>query len=782
MAAASKPGTRRFLFGCLVAAVALLCCAVLFYGRHEKAARQPSPAQAEYADPATCSRCHAAIAASYRQTGMGRSFSTQAAANRIEDYATHNTVYNQASDRTYTMRQHDGASYLAREQMGLDQNPSNQIEERIDYVIGSGNHARTYLHRTADGALVELPVSWYSEMGGYWAMSPGYDNPHQKDFRRAIGPDCMFCHDGYVTPDRNAGSRNEEAVFSNSLPNGIGCQRCHGPGAAHVKAAMTPGTELAAIRATIVNPSRLGRDRQLDVCRQCHLETTSLPLPNSIWSFDRRPFSFQPGDRLQESVLYFDHKPGTGYDDRLEVAHQAYRLAKSKCFRNTAMTCTTCHDPHQALQGEQAVQHYVAVCLSCHAAPHAALAPASVPKMSGQTCLDCHMWRRRTDDAVHVVMTDHDIQRFKPRRDMLARLTETIPLYQDEVVPYDLEPAANEPDRELYVAVAQVKDGSNLKAGIVRLRADLDRLQPKQAAFYFELGTACYKAGNPTEAIHWLEEALRHRQRYPAALRELSAALLLAGDLPRAAEVGQQAVAVEPADTEALTNLGNIYLRQGRPDQAQAVLQQALALNADLPEANNLLGIAWLGQKDTQKAEAAFRAAIRSQPDMAEAQNNLANLLADREDFKQAAFHLQKAISSDASYADAHHSYGLLLARTRNFSGAEIELNQAVRLQPASAAFRTDLADVSIINGHSAAAEAAYRSAIALDPRFVQAYVGLGNLLTAQGKLQQAAQEYRSAVEIDPACDEARIALESLQTRTGSGDKWQAQTRQATQP
>ena len=71
------------------------------------------------------------------------------------------------------------------------------METRVDYVIGSGNHARSYLHRTADGRLIEMPVSWYTENGGYWAMSPGYDRPNQQDFRRAIAFSCMFCHNAY---------------------------------------------------------------------------------------------------------------------------------------------------------------------------------------------------------------------------------------------------------------------------------------------------------------------------------------------------------------------------------------------------------------------------------------------------------------------------------------------------------------------------------------------------------------------------------------------------------
>ena len=57
------------------------------------------------------------------------------------------------------------------------------------------------------------------------------------------------------------------------------------------------------IRAAIVNPARLSPEREMEVCMQCHLETTSRLLPHSIKRLHRRPFSYvdQPlaGLRLQ---------------------------------------------------------------------------------------------------------------------------------------------------------------------------------------------------------------------------------------------------------------------------------------------------------------------------------------------------------------------------------------------------------------------------------------------------------------------------------------------------
>ena len=236
-------------------------------------ARRPSEKAANaYVNPATCASCHGGIAKTYRLTGMGRSFYRPGS----ESIPRAAGFYHEASDRHYEFSARDGKFYLARHQIGYAGKQTNRVEKQIDYVIGSGNHARTFLHRNNEGQLMELPVSWYRENGGSWAMSPGYDNAHQEDFRRLVPDDCLFCHNGY--PTRNA------------IAEGIDCQRCHGPGQAHVDAARSGRSKPEEIRQAIVNPARLDRDRQLDDCMQCHLETTSLRLPNAIRKLSPRAF------------------------------------------------------------------------------------------------------------------------------------------------------------------------------------------------------------------------------------------------------------------------------------------------------------------------------------------------------------------------------------------------------------------------------------------------------------------------------------------------------------
>ncbi|MEO8737337.1 MAG: tetratricopeptide repeat protein, partial [Edaphobacter sp.] len=662
----------------------------------------------------------------------------------------------------YSMIERDGKLYETRHQIGFEGKETNREEKRIDFVIGSGNHARTYLHRTSDGKLVELPVSWYSEMGGYWGMSPGYDRAAQRDFRRAIGNDCMFCHNGYPEQTQAAASVEDEPSFGAKIPEGIGCQRCHGPGLAHVKTAMSPGSSVEAIRAAIVNPARLGRDRQMEVCMECHLETTSSPLPNSIRRYEREPFSYRPGEPLADYELTFDHKPGTGYDDRFEVAHQAYRLRKSACFLNSEMTCITCHNPHQALRGEEATKHYVAVCVSCHTKAH-----SLTPTAGRATCLDCHMWKRRTDDVVHVVMTDHYIQRIKPKRDLVAPLKESVAVYHDEVIPYYPKSLAQVRDGELYLAVAQVEHDSNLQAGIVSLRRAIEQNKPSRPEFYLELGKAYSKSGDNAEAIQWFEEALRRRHDFHPALREMSVALAQTGNLRRAAEVGERAAAELPLDTVALTNLGNLYLRMGRAEDARRVLEQALSVNPDLADANNLLGMAWMNEKNATAAESSFRNAIRIQPDLAEAHNNLGNLLAGNGDYAQASFHFEKAIENNSSYVEAYHSYGLLLAMAGSLDKAITIMNEAVQLDPKSAPLHTDLGDILMASRRAPAAQEQYSKAIQFDPNLGEAYLGLGNAFAAQGADAEAETQFRLALEHNSQDGQADLALAGILTRRG---------------
>jgi hypothetical protein len=139
-----------------------------------------------YINPALCGGCHAQIAKTHKLTGMSRSFDRLSPENTVGLPHQSQPYYHKASDSYFSIFQRDGHFYQRRYQIGFQNKETNSVEKEIDFVMGSGNHVRAYLHRTSRNLLVELPLAWYSEDGGYWGMNAGYDCPDDPGLRRTI--------------------------------------------------------------------------------------------------------------------------------------------------------------------------------------------------------------------------------------------------------------------------------------------------------------------------------------------------------------------------------------------------------------------------------------------------------------------------------------------------------------------------------------------------------------------------------------------------------------------
>jgi Tfp pilus assembly protein PilF len=513
-----------------------------------------------------CRPCHAAIDASYGGSAMARTFSTDIGA--VGDWDRRNTYFHSSSDRWYRLFRKDGVYYVRRWQRGYRDAETNVFEACIEYAVGSGAHARSFLYKAQDGRLFELPVSWYSGDGGHWAMSPGFDHASHADFRREVSPACLFCHAAY---DARAA---------------IDCERCHGPGAAHA-AQPRPGR--------IVNPARLPKERSEEVCLQCHLQTTSRALPDAIRLRDR----YLPGEPLAAQRLFFDHAPGRGMDDKFEVNSAAYRLRQSAC---KGLTCTTCHDAHH-----QRKVDVVAACRDCHTSDHA---------RSETGCVTCHMPRRASDDAPHVTLTDHKIQR-RP-----APHQPSPEVYQGPVVPY----FPSSPDA-LWLAIAQVRDGVNLDAGI-RLLAPIAQSGGAQAAK--ELAEAYRKAGRYREAAEW--------SRRTGDMGRWGEMLLRLNDPVAAWQALNAGIAKNPRDVDTLLALGVAAGQRGELADSIRWFTRATEIRPEVPLAWLNLAVSLEQSGEIPRAEAAYREAIRWQPDFAAAHDHLSNLLAAKGDAAQARY------------------------------------------------------------------------------------------------------------------------------------------------
>jgi tetratricopeptide (TPR) repeat protein len=704
-----------------------------------------------YVDSAVCGQCHADKARTYLQTGMGRSFYRLTAETAVENFKSGLPFYHPASDVYFNVLARGGKYFQRRWQIGFDGRETNVEEKQIDFVLGSGNHARTYLHLTGRGALQQLPLGWYSEKGGYWGMNPGYDRADYQGSTRPIHYECMFCHNAYPRIPEGSDEPAAEARYIEPIPQGIDCQRCHGPGRQHVEAAERKDATPQQIRAAIVNPARLSQEREMEVCLQCHLETTSRPLPHSLQRFNHGPFSYIPGQPLAGFRLSFDMTPGKNAD--FQVDHAGYRLRQSACFLKSAgkLRCTTCHDPHAIPRGESAAAHYNAACQSCHQVS----AQTRVEHSAGANCVACHMPKRRTDDAVHIVMTDHRIVRVKPAGDLLAEKTEIhespAAEYRGEVVPY-LPPAlAPNSDDLLYGALAQIADRSNLDAGLNRLATLIGRLHPVQAGFYAGLGEGYRSAGDMPRAIASYEEAARRAPNSEIVQLELGNALMESKEWARAEAAFRTATRLRPDDAAAWGLLGWVLWQQDKAAEAKSDLEKAIELNPEAADAHNYLASLLMGSGDAPGADEQFRAALAIDPGVAEWQTNLAMLLALRGQSAEGREHFERSIRLDPAYVPARLNYARLLANLSDFDAAEQEVKAALTLDPKLAPGHELWGSVLSAKGDFAGAKRELNIALSLNPNSGRAHYELGVVLSQSGDSAGAIEHLKMAArDADP--------------------------------
>ena len=720
-------------------------------------------AENAYVDPAVCAQCHAEKARSYSKTGMGRSFYRMTAQNAVEDFKSGLPFYHAPSDTWFNMFERDGKYFERRWQVGFDGRETNVEEKQIDFVLGSGNHARTYLHQTSRGTLQQLPLGWYSEKGGYWAMNPGYDQADYGGSTRVIHYECMFCHNRYPRIPEGHQEAGAEAQYLQPLPQGVDCQRCHGPGRQHVEAAEKAGTTSAWIRAAIVNPARLSPEREMEVCLQCHLETSSRSLPHSLQRFGRGPFSFIPGQSLADFRLSFDRAPGK--NSEFEVAHAGYRLRESQCFLKSAgqLRCTTCHDPHDIPRGEIAAARYNSVCRNCHRV----LTETQAGHTAGAGCISCHMPKRRTDDAVHIVMTDHKIVRTKPAGDLLAAKAEVqeglATSYRGEVVPY--YPPKPAPADAQYIALAQIMDRSNLQAGLSQMASLIDRIRPAQPEFYFDLGEGYGAAGDHSKAIAFIEEAARRAPNSEIIQLGLGNAMMEAKQWPKAEAAFRAAARLKPDDAAAWGFLGWALWQQDKTAEAKNDLEKGIALDPDAAGVHNYLASLLIGTRDLSGAEKEFRAAIAIDPGVAEWRANLAMLLAVRGNLAEAGYQFKQSIRLDPASVPARLNYARMLANANDLAAAEQQASAALALDPKVGPAHELLGSLFSAKGDTAGAIREFNAALSLNPDSGRAHYELGAALSQSGDSAAAIAHFRIAArDSDP---NIRAAASEMLRRIG---------------
>lgn len=523
-------------------------------------------AGSDYVADSVCAGCHQAKYKSYQGVGMAQSMRRPRPEVLIEDFRRGH-YFHAASNTHFEMQWKDGKLLFRRYQLDDRGRRVNELEQQVDWIVGSGHRSRVYLYRTPSGELYQLPIAWYTQERS-WGMAPGDDRPDNDGITRQVRRECLFCHNAYPHQEAGRDTHWSPQTFPAALPEGTGCQRCHGPGAAHVRAA-EDGAADGEVRKAIVNPARLAPALRDSVCFQCHM----LPAVAMFGArrFERGDYSFRPGERLSDYMLHVDiEEEGRSKDDRFEINHHGYRLSQSACYVKGGITCISCHDPHQPLKSDPRLANVASVCLGCHKEHE-----RKSETIAARDCVTCHMPRRRTQDVVRVVMTDHKIQRRPPAGDLLAPLKERDP----EITGVQFLDRAGAPAGalgELYRAVTVVRALPRSTDATKHLAANIGAspsLVPR-----FDLISARLQQERFAEALLLLE-VLGTSVDSDARLRDwrgLARAAL--GHSAEALDDLRAAAEMEPSVPEYQVNLAAVLRRLGKNEEALPLLTRAVEL------------------------------------------------------------------------------------------------------------------------------------------------------------------------------------------------------------
>lgn len=618
-----------------------------------------------YVGDEACFSCHEDEWRGYQQHGMAQSYYPLTQENRVETVGVE--VTDAASGLIYRIVERDGKLYQEERR-----DDGHQLLREMQFVVGSGTAARTYLTEN-NGRLFELPLTWYTQTGR-WDFSPGYAEANSR-FARLVPDRCMACHNSLPESEPFAEGKYR------TVPHGIGCERCHGPGERHVDARLANPEPSDSIDWTIVNPRHLSLERRLDVCQQCHLHGTV-----SLLRDGQEPFGFRPSQPLDGFLALFSE--ASEDEERIGVISHADRMKQSACFIATqgtlgAMDCVTCHNPHEGFR-EAGATYFNNTCISCHALDalqgQFATEEARAQHQATSNCFDCHMPKVEADDAPHASFTDH---RIRVVEQTTAALPAPIAAHSVQLTPYFEHDRESEAGRiyegMAYVVYGQQNDDTDALERGVQLLAEALQDSTTHGEGYYLRGLGLRRLGRETEALGPLEQAVRINPNIPERLNALAQAYEVAGrDPSRISRLYQRALGIQPALAEVRVNYGRFLEAQGQLEAAMDQYQQAAAEQPWLAVAHFNVGTAFLRQGQFEAAEEAMLEAIRLDPDYAEARGNLGLLYATQDEPEKAREQFEAAVQAEPQNPVALGNLGTYHLNANNLPAAIQLLSQAV--------------------------------------------------------------------------------------------------------
>lgn len=585
----------------------------------------------EYMGMHVCKECHFEIYQSFLRTGMGLSFDSATRNKSMAVVGEDSILFDSYKNFYYKPFWKNDALYLKEFQI-KDSVEIHSRTERVSWVIGSGQHTNSHFYMSG-GYAYQLPFTYYTQDGKF-DFPPGFEKGNNSRFSRKIGLECMSCHNGF--PEFVMGSENKYT----HIPDGIDCERCHGPGEIHVKLKKSGFLIDTAkyIDYSIVNPAKLSPELQIDVCARCHLQGTMVLKPGKSF------YDYKPGMRLTDVMDIFMPVFDGGKEDFIMASHFE-RLSQSECYihSNKKFSCNNCHNPHISVK-ETNKERYKKVCQDCHQQKtrNCSLSEDERNKQDNN-CYVCHMRESTSRDIPHVRIHDHKIT-IPPTNEQLeenrvfkgmAVINEATPDSLTMARGYLLEYESYHPDQN-YLDSAnkylQLKYPSDTNYYINTL-INMYFLQKD----YVSIITFVEKMGVRDLITEYLDTQDYSNYDGWTSYR-IGQAFETSGLLIVANSYYENAVKLAPYNLEFQTNYGGLLVSMDKLIQAKKVFEFIILEDPNYTSAYVNLGFIHLNQREIEKAEKMFNTALKLDPDNIQALINLATIYLYKSDYNKTAY------------------------------------------------------------------------------------------------------------------------------------------------
>jgi predicted Zn-dependent protease len=206
---------------------------------------------------------------------------------------------------------------------------------------------------------------------------------------------------------------------------------------------------------------------------------------------------------------------------------------------------------------------------------------------------------------------------------------------------------------------------------------------------------SAYTSRHYSDAVTMFDAYTKHKPDNAWGYYMLGLSAWKTGQLDRAADAFETAIAKDPKQVKAMVNLSRVLLDQDKPSDALEQIQAALALDSTSGSNWRVLGRvdARLGRVDD--ALDAYRRAIQIDSTDTWAMNDMGLVLIESGRYSDALGPLARAVQLDTTVAAFQNNLGLALERTGHISEAKTAFENALKADSTYAKAKVSLTRVS---------------------------------------------------------------------------------------